>query len=118
METLETLEEFGKKLIELLTPVEKAGIYYDLSSASQTIAIYIFPENQKAFSVHLYHPDKEGRRLLVINGCYEKEVRIKGEEILEKFIQTLKKDFHIKEKECSAEHEWFVKNGILTIERI
>jgi hypothetical protein len=58
METLETLEEFGKKLLELLTPVEKAGIYYDLSLAAQTLAIYIFPENlQKAFSVHVYHPE-------------------------------------------------------------
>jgi hypothetical protein len=53
--------------------------------------------------------------LLVINDYYEKEVRIKGEEFLEKFIQTLKKDFQVKEKECSTEHEWLVENGILTI---
>lgn len=126
-ETLEELEEFKEKLMGLLSPVKNASIYYELSSASQTLHIHIISKDlHENLIVNLHHPDIDGIRWLIIKDyhgeCvrthYEKEVRAKGNEVFENFIQTLKKEFQVKEEKCNIEHEWYIKNGLLRIERI
>lgn len=127
LESLEELEEFDRKLLELLASVENAGIYYELSSASQTLFVYIISKDlEETLHVSVCHPDREGVRWLIIDDFheegkrtyYEKDVRIKGREVLERFIETLKKEFRVEREKCDIDREWFIENGLLRIKRI